>query len=380
MKINVLELVGDHGGMNIYDKNLGNVLSALDCEVDFFTYGLDIGDSNNVKFRIIEAFNGIYSKNILKKIIHSIKGLLILLTRCASRRNSIAWANIYTFSLFEYVCMFLMYISNKKLIVTIHDISSFVDYEKKEKADYRFLNKMVALYVVHNNYSKELLSKYTNKKIAVMNDLSYEELPETISPSLSRKKIGLKEDVIIISFIGQIKNVKGVDVLIRAISEMKQEKDKIKVMIAGKFWKQDRGKYINLIEKLGVSDMILLKEGYIDQVQYPLYFWASDIVVLPYKIIYNSAVLVQALGYGSTVVCSDLAPFREFVDRNINKPMVKFFTSEDSKDLSDKLMMLVNNDKLREELKRNSRDFIVKEYSFENYKKYINNVIKLVKE
>lgn len=378
MKINVLELVGDHGGMNIYDKNLGNVLVSLGNKVDFFTYGLDVGNQNEFKFKVKNTFSGIYNKNLLKKIYFSIKGLLHLFFSCVGNRSSIGWANIYTFSLFEYICLFVMYLSNRRLIVIIHDVSSFTNYEKNEPNDYKLLNKMVSLYVVHNNYSKDLLAKYTTKPIGVMNDLSYEELPITKNKIISRKEIGLDNEDLIVSFIGQIKNVKGVDVLIKAIALMKKEKYKVKLMIAGKFWKEEREKYINLISDLDVSDLVYLREGYIDQGQYPVYFWASDIIVLPYKIIYNSAVLIQALGYGSTVVCSDLPPFREFVNRNSSKPMVELFISEDPEDLSAKIKKLLDNKKLREDLKMNAREFIIKEYSFESYKNNLNNILKII--
>jgi glycosyltransferase involved in cell wall biosynthesis len=49
-----------------------------------------------------------------------------------------------------------------------------------------------------------------------------------------------------------------------------------------------------------------------------LLFKACDLVVLPYRRIYNSGVLMMALSYGKTVLASDLPANREIVQNGIN--------------------------------------------------------------
>jgi D-inositol-3-phosphate glycosyltransferase len=43
-----------------------------------------------------------------------------------------------------------------------------------------------------------------------------------------------------------------------------------------------------------------------------------DAVVLPYRNIYQSGVLMLAMSFGKTVIASDLEPFREIIKNGVN--------------------------------------------------------------
>ena len=62
-------------------------------------------------------------------------------------------------------------------------------------------------------------------------------------------------------------------------------------------------------------------------------FYGADMVVLPYRNIYQSGVLFQALRYGVPILASDVGSFSEYVHPELGK----LFKSGDVNDLAQKL-------------------------------------------
>ena len=70
------------------------------------------------------------------------------------------------------------------------------------------------------------------------------------------------------------------------------------------------------------------------------YYEAADLVVLPYKRIYQSGVLLLSMSYGRPVLTSDLPAFMEIIEHGENGFL---FESENAEDLADKIMDLAEN-------------------------------------
>ena len=95
----------------------------------------------------------------------------------------------------------------------------------------------------------------------------------------------------------------------------------------------------------------MLKIKFIDHKDVSLFYSASDIVVLPYRKIYQSGVLMMSLCYKKPVVVSDLPSFKEVLK---DKETAVFFSSENSNALSEAVNYLLNNEKLLENIKINA--------------------------
>ena len=92
------------------------------------------------------------------------------------------------------------------------------------------------------------------------------------------------------------------------------------------------------------------------------YYSAADIVILPYRKIYQSGVLMMSLSYKKPVVVSDLPSFKEIIDDNRTGYV---FESENSLDLSRVINKALDNPKLLEEIKENGYNLIVSDYKWE---------------
>src|SRR5690606_11332376 len=115
-----------------------------------------------------------------------------------------------------------------------------------KKLVFKYLSNQV---LVHNDFSKKELIRYIpESKILV---IKHGGFINYINNNLHRdnvlRELKLSNDFHYILFFGQIKEVKGLDLLINAFALLK--KDNYKLIIAGKVWKDNFDKYEELIKE-----------------------------------------------------------------------------------------------------------------------------------
>jgi glycosyltransferase involved in cell wall biosynthesis len=106
-------------------------------------------------------------------------------------------------------------------------------------------------------------------------------------------------------FFGLIRHHKGLDVLVEAMGDIVQKVPGARLVVAGDPL-DPIGPTKELAARLGVSDAIEWRLGYVRDGDVPELFARAAVVVLPYRDIVYSGVLSLALGFGRPVVVSDL--------------------------------------------------------------------------
>ena len=171
--------------------------------------------------------------------------------------------------------------------------------------------------IVHNQVSKrELLDKLSvvESTIDVVPSGNYLDGMEPLTERIAERcTFGLWELKKVVLCFGQIKDVKGLDILIEAVAIVAPEIPEITLLIAGRHWRNDFSPYEKLIEVLGIGDHCALDIRYIPNEELPKYFSAADLVILPYRQIFQSAVILMAMSYGRPVVAFDLPGMLEMV-------------------------------------------------------------------
>ena len=92
------------------------------------------------------------------------------------------------------------------------------------------------------------------------------------------------------------------------------------------------------------------------------YYCAADLVVLPYKKIYQSGVLMMTLSYGKPVLASDLPPLKEIV---ADMQTAFLFESENSTLLAEKINLILLDPKKLEEVRVNGQELINVRYDWD---------------
>ena len=128
--------------------------------------------------------------------------------------------------------------------------------------------------------------------------------------------LGLGETENVALFFGVITPYKGLEVLLKAMARLKSGHGPVKLIIAGKVDKgfEAYGEELRaLIRKHDLGGLLIERIEYIPDRDVEVYFKAADVLVLPYKYVYQSGVLFLAFRFGLPVIASDVGSLRTYV-------------------------------------------------------------------
>ena len=373
IKIAMIEPVGGHGGMDYYDISLCSALSQNDIIPILFTCDKTNIDSICLNFKIIKSFTNIYGNDF--KIIRGFKYFTSLLrTIIILKKENIKLTHLHFFhiSITEFITVILLNIFGFKQIVTLHDISSF--YGKNCKLFAEIIFKIIKTIIVHNKYSKNVINKYyanIKKEICIIPHGNYLKYVKYIPKSGVIDELNLDKRFKYLLFFGQIKQVKGLDVLIKSLPYVENNFVNYKLIIAGKTWKDDFKVYEKLIKKLNLDKQIINHIGFIPNDKVHYYFNASDIIILPYREIYQSGVLLMSLSYKKPVIVSNIDGMTEIITNEKNGMI---FNNGDHKDLARCISILLKNDKLKNNISTNGHKKIIAEFDWSDIGKQTSTI------
>ncbi|HSB91935.1 MAG TPA: glycosyltransferase [Flavitalea sp.] len=149
----------------------------------------------------------------------------------------------------------------------------------------------------------------------------YDNFGEAISKDVAKAHLGLGQVDKIVLFFGFIRKYKGLDILLRAMKEMKDvSKDPTslpKLLIAGEFY-EDESFYSDLIKELGIADLLILRTNFISDLEVRYYLCASDVVIQPYRNATQSGVTPLAYHYERPMIVTNVGGLPDLVpDRQV---------------------------------------------------------------
>jgi glycosyltransferase involved in cell wall biosynthesis len=143
---------------------------------------------------------------------------------------------------------------------------------------------------------------------------------------VSREKalniLKLEPEFTYLLFFGFIRAYKGLDLLIEAFSDTRLRNRKLKLIIAGEFYEDDKP-YKDLIKKNSLEDDIIFFDHFIKDNEVPLFFSVADLVVQPYKTATQSGVTQIAFFFEKPMIVTDVGGLREIVPDGICGYVVK---------------------------------------------------------
>jgi D-inositol-3-phosphate glycosyltransferase len=372
MKIMMIETLGD-GGIAHYTYNLLNALVAKGSNVCLFTAKNYELSYKKVAFKIYNRMFRIASYAIAKmpildketkipsmirrtiKIIeypiNTIEGIVLALYK------KIRIVHFQSVNFIELIMILVFKIFNIKVIYTIHNVmprhGKLRDYHV---FIYRIMYLICDQVIIHSEKGKEEiieLFKVNKNKIHVIPHGDYKFfVPEKIlSKKQAKNRLGISSDTKTILFFGAIRENKGLRNILVALPEIKKRIENVKLLIVGEPW-EDYGKYKKVIAEKQIEKDVFEKLDYVPNEDVPLYFFATDVVVLPYNEITQSGILQIAYAFGKPVVATDLGGFREAVEGGKNGYLVPL---TDTEKLSEKCIDILSDVKKIETMGTYSR-------------------------
>jgi glycosyltransferase involved in cell wall biosynthesis len=196
-----------------------------------------------------------------------------------------------------------------------------------------------------SNWMAEHLKKYGFKAVGIPNPIDYERFSSIIAHGLN------------IVCIARFEKAKNIETLVTAASEVLKKKPDVKLVLVGGGSQEKELK--ELAEKLSISDNVEF-HGFRPDIEKILEEGA--VFILPSIYEPFGMVAAEALASGLPIIVSRIGGLREIVRDGVNGFS---FNPRDWRELSRKILLLLEDQKLREEMKNKTRES-AKEFSPEN--------------
>lgn len=144
----------------------------------------------------------------------------------------------------------------------------------------------------------------------------YDNFGKAVDKKVAIKSLGLDPAYKYLLFFGFIRDYKGLDLLLEALSDDRLRKLKVKLLVAGEFY-SDSKPYFDIIKENDISDMVIMENEFIPNTGVYKYFCASDLVVQPYKDATQSGVTQVAYHFDKPMVVSNVGALPEMVPHDI---------------------------------------------------------------
>lgn len=329
-KISIIDHVGLKAGMDYYSSSLARGFK-------------EIGISPFL-FSNIDGLDGIETESIFRKekgsFLSNVSNAILPWRKAAHlcRQNGIqdAVIHIFSFERKDELSMRILKAAGINIHAIVHDVEHLGNKEHSGKRQQYILSQCDFIYV-HNDFSAKALAGRGFDRTIKIPMGNYHYLPSKLTKEDARKKLSWSTDESYVLFFGQIKPVKGLEVMLRALQGLS-----CKLVIAGKPWHDDFSHYDDMIGELNLSSKIEKHIRFIEDEERDLFFKASDLLVLPYEKIFQSAVMQMAFSYKLPIISSDLLPFRDMLQ---NDSLGEMFETGNSEALHQALKSFLVNPK-----------------------------------
>lgn len=232
-----------------------------------------------------------------------------------------------------------------------------------EKLGYK---KAVNIFAVTPGVKEEIIKLYNvpDEKIVVMGNGANIDIFRPINKEKIKKELKLDRDINYICFVGHLIAWQGLEYLIQAAPSILASCQDTCFLIIGDGHMKD--KWIRQAQELGVNNKFIFT-GNVPYQNVPLYINASDVCVAPFikkrnmKIGLSPLKIFEYLACEKPIVSSQI-PNLEFLEQQNVGILVR---PEDPEELAKAIIRLVKDKKLREEMGRNGREYVVKNHSWE---------------
>lgn len=173
-----------------------------------------------------------------------------------------------------------------------------------------FLNNTDLFLVMSDAVKNDLLSIKPNAKYVEFVHPLYDHFGDKIDKIHARKKLNIPQNKKILLFFGFIRDYKGLDNLIEALSMLNED---YHLLICGEVY-GSFDKYNELIGKHKLQDRIYLFNKYIADNEVAEYFCASDVCVLPYKSATQSGIVGISYHFDLPVIATDTGSLKSMIE------------------------------------------------------------------
>lgn len=221
-----------------------------------------------------------------------------------------------------------------------------------------FIKNVDAFVTMSKSVLKDLNKFDTQKPRKYTPHPLYDNFGKVIPKELAKEQLGLDKKINYILFFGFIRDYKGLDILLEALSDSKLRELPVKLLIAGEFYAKPE-KYLNIIKKNNLEEHLVLRTDFIANTDVHKYFCASDVVVQPYKTATQSGITQVAYHFNKPMITTDVGGLSELIPHE----KVGYVVKTDKRAITDAIYKFYKQNKEKEFSKNAAEE--KKKYSWE---------------
>lgn len=321
----------------------------------------------NVKIK--KGFEKAFEGSIFNKVFNYIKSLYRL--KKYIENNNIEIVHLQWFAIPWLEWLYVKSLRAKcKIAITVHDVIPFNNRFLEMKA-LNLIYKQADVLFLHTDYAKKEFKKYYSAKTpikiitqAFCNKSDYKKIDKIEA----RDYLNIPKDKVVFLFYGQIKNAKGLDVLIKAFAKEYNFNKDIYLLIGGRFQNVDENYYKDLVKKYLNKNNSSVKFEFIPFGIEKYYFSAADVLCLPYREITQSGVVQLGLMYELPMMATNIGTMSNVVR---NKENGLLFNVDDENGCIKCIHEMSIDKEFRNKCEKTSRNLGIKEFSLDEKVKRI---------
>ncbi len=185
-----------------------------------------------------------------------------------------------------------------------------------------FIKKMNGFVVMSKSVENDLRSFKIKMPIFKSLHPIYNNFGKILEKSIALKKINISPNYKYILFFGFIRKYKGLDLLLESMSNQKIIDRKIKLIIAGEFY-EDEKDYREKIKDLNLTKSVHIYDYYINNDDVNKFFCASDLVVQPYLSATQSGISMISFHFNKPVLATNVGGLSEYIKNEENGYLIE---------------------------------------------------------
>lgn len=186
------------------------------------------------------------------------------------------------------------------------------------------LDKLFAPYFVHAQNAfvtlsksvaddiRNLLSPALKGRVGEGRHPIYDHYGERLSKEAACAHLHLDASCDYMLFFGLVRAYKGLDLLLDAFAQVKDELPSLRLLIAGEYY-EDEQKYVEQIQRLGLTDRVISRNEFIADADLKYYFGAASLIAQPYKSATQSGVTQVAFHFEKPMLVTNVGGLGEIV-------------------------------------------------------------------
>lgn len=302
------------------------------------------------------------------KIIEFLINITAFRIKCYLKKPDIVhfqWLTLLTKSSLEKWLIQSLKRQKIKIVYTVHDLVPHDTGEEHLKKFCEIYN-LVDLLICHTRDTKQKLAEKCNVPMDKINIIPHGPLFHDSNEGLDQKAakalLKIPNDCVTVLLFGLIRPYKGTEFLLDVWKKVSESRDNVLLLLAGNGDQEYLSHLDAYIKRLNLSHKVQTVYKHIPVEELPIYHKAADILVYPYKSIYQSGALLTGMTYGKAIVATEVGGFKETIQHEINGVLVTYGEEEE---LLRALLRLIDEPETRQQLGNNALDTIKESYSWD---------------